>query len=258
MFWVGMSLSMSQSTQPSVCIVIPAHNRKNCTLHCLAGLKASGDLDQFSVLVVDDGSTDGTSEAVRQEYPQVTLLRGDGDLWWTGAITLGMQDAIAHGFNFVIWLNDDCRVSKNTIHELVSFSKKNHQSIVGCIGYESASPTSISFGGKIKVGRKYQLIEPLEQRVHKCDLLSGNLVCMPTALIRQIGYPDSDRTPHYGGDSLFLIRARQAGYSLFFDNRWPAINISTNNQSSTNPDHWLIGDRSTAEIIKLIDRKSVV
>ncbi len=247
-----MSPSILKSSQSLVCIIIPAHNRKRYTLKCLAGLNASDDLADFSVTVIDDGSADGTSEAIRQGYPQVRVLYGDGNLWWTGAIKIGMQDAITRGFTLIIWLNDDCLVGRNTISALVSFARKNNRSIVGATGYESDCPSKISFGGKVKVGKKYQLLEPSDQKVHECDLLSGNLVCMPTAVVRRIGYPDTDKTPHYGGDSLFLIRARQAGYSLFVDNRWPATNISTAEKSSTNPSDWLTGNISTVEITSLI------
>lgn len=243
---------ISQSNQSSACIVIPAHNRKSYTLRCLAKLKVAGDLEQFSVIVVDDGSTDGTSQAIGCEYPQLTLLRGDGHLWWTGAIKLGMQAAIAQDCDFIIWLNDDCLVGENTIGELVAFASENAQSIVGAVGYESNTTARLSFGGKVRTYKEYRWLECLEQEIYPCDLLSGNLVCMPAEVVSRIGYPDCKITPHYGGDSLYLIRARKAGYSLFCDSRWPAKNISTYEQPSTNPSGWLTGDQPIFNIVKLI------
>ena len=76
-------------------IIIPVHNRREFTLRCLASLHDQGILAAMQVIVVDDGSTDGTHEAVNAEFPQVILLPGDGNLFWTGAVTLGMSHAMA-------------------------------------------------------------------------------------------------------------------------------------------------------------------
>ncbi|MFP3345185.1 glycosyltransferase, partial [Halomonas sp. SIMBA_159] len=85
--------------------IIPVHNRKNITLKCLETLKQCGDLDRYYTIVVDDGSTDGTSEAITNLYPEVTILTGDGNLWWTGAIRKGMEYAYERGAEYFIWLN---------------------------------------------------------------------------------------------------------------------------------------------------------
>ena len=77
----------------NVYIIIPVHNRKEITLKCLDTLKQNGDLDKYYVIVIDDGSTDGTSEAIQSLYPDVIILTGDGNLWWTGAIKKGMEYA---------------------------------------------------------------------------------------------------------------------------------------------------------------------
>jgi GT2 family glycosyltransferase len=75
-----------QSPKQSIYIIIPVHNRKQITIACLENLNACDDLQKYHVIVVDDGSTDGTAEAIRSQYPIVEILTGDGNLWWTGAI----------------------------------------------------------------------------------------------------------------------------------------------------------------------------
>ena len=106
-------------------IIIPVHNRKEITLKCLDILQKNGDLDIYYVIVVDDGSTDGTSEAIQSLYPNITILVGDGNLWWTGAIKKGMEYAYDKGAEYFIWLNDDCLVAKESINNLIVFCKQD-------------------------------------------------------------------------------------------------------------------------------------
>jgi GT2 family glycosyltransferase len=70
----------------SIYIIIPVHNRKALTLACLENLRTNGDLQKYQVIVVDDGSSDRTAEEVAENYPEVNILKGNGNLWWTGAI----------------------------------------------------------------------------------------------------------------------------------------------------------------------------
>ena len=58
-------------------IVIPVYNRRDITRNCLLSLREQTHTD-FQVVVIDDGSTDGTSEMIQKEFPEVVLLMGDG------------------------------------------------------------------------------------------------------------------------------------------------------------------------------------
>ena len=210
---------MSLAVKEPVYIIIPVHNRKQITLKCLEHLDKSGDLQNYHIVVVDDGSTDGTTEAINSLYPDLTILPGDGNLWWTGAIKKGMEYAYEQGAEYFVWLNDDCLVSKKAIPDLVAFCRQSNLNIIGCQGYELDNYNQIAFGGKYKHWGDYQLTKFSENEINKCELLSGNLVVFPKTLIEKIGFPNPDILPHYGGDALFLIRARKAGFKIFIDTR---------------------------------------
>ena len=238
-------------SQLTICIIIPVHNRKNITLGCLANIKACKNSHQYQIIVIDDGSTDGTTTAINKLYPDVCVLTGDGNLWWTGAIAKGMQYAYLQGAEYFIWLNDDCRFENSTIDNLVDFCQSNPQTIIGCQGYEKEQPTVLSFGGKIKTWRGYKFIDILPGKTIPCDLLSGNLVCIPRLVIDKTGYPNRTIAPHYGGDSLYLIKANKAGFKIFVDSRSTVLNIS-NDESKLYPKNWLLAAGHPQRIFQLI------
>ena len=235
----------------SVYILIPVHNRKETTLQCLTTLQDLGALEQYSVVLVDDGSTDGTGAAVRQTFPNVHMLVGNGHMWWTGAIAAAMQYAYNMGAKHFIWLNDDCQITAKVLAGLISLCKHYPKSIVGCQGYSAYNSNQIVFGGKHKTWQGYRWLSVTKGQVAQCDLLSGNIVCIPREVVEQIGYPDTCNTPHYGGDSLYLIRAQKAGFQLWVDARYPVYDTATKT-AQLYPDQWLIAEGSAWWLLELV------
>jgi GT2 family glycosyltransferase len=241
---------MSTLSKKPVYIIIPVHDRKAITLSCLKALKQYGELERYHVVIVDDGSKDGTGTAIREQYPDVEILIGNGNLWWTGAIALGMQYAYEQGAEFFIWLNDDCQFAADTLNHLVDFGRSHPDSIIGCQGFEAGSDGAIAFGGKRKTWQGYRFLQAAIGQVVSCDLLSGNIVCIPRTVVETIGYPDPQLVPHYGGDSLFLIRAKKAGFPLFVDATTTVFNLP--GESALYPTHWLLQPGDPLKLLKLV------
>ena len=243
---------MNPACKEHVYIIIPVHNRKNITLNCLENLKQCGNLERYHTVVVDDGSTDGTSKAIEAQYPDVVILKGDGNLWWTGAIRKGMEYAYKQGAQYFIWLNDDCLVSDNAISDLVEFCRENTDAIIGCQGSIKKNINLIAFGGKIQNWTGEKLINCPQGKIMQCDLLSGNLVCIPKIAITKIGFPDAINLPHYGGDAFFIIRARKSGFKIFVDHRNEVVSVLKNGDSKVSPEHWLLREGKPLDILKLV------
>lgn len=197
-----------------VYIIIPVHNRKVTTLDCLRRLCQNGDLACYHVVVVDDGSTDGTADAIQALYPDVTILKGDGNLWWTGAIALGMQHAYAQGAEFLMWLNDDTLPTVGAIQQLLQACRDDPKKIASAQCYAAADLQTMTYSGKRKTGIRHTLVPCAIDQTIQCDTLPGNLVCIPRSVVDHIGLPPPARVPHYHGDSVYTWRAKQAGYTL--------------------------------------------
>jgi GT2 family glycosyltransferase len=221
-----------------VYIIIPVHNRKAITLQCLETLKNNGVLDKYNIVIVDDGSTDGTSQAITKQYPDVIILYGDGNLWWTGAIKKGMEYAYEKGGDYFIWLNDDCYPEKNTIEKLISLCVGNHHLVVGsqCLDPYRLCPT---YGGISIQKKRLESVSSSNCNLLECDALNGNLVCFHRQLIESIGYPDNVSFPHHLGDIVYTNKAKKNGYNLLINEN--ALSFCKNDHQ---PISWLWDNKS--------------
>jgi GT2 family glycosyltransferase len=199
---------------PSVYILIPVHNRKAVTLACLETLQRHGDLDRYQVVVIDDGSTDGTAEAIQARFPQVTVLKGDGNLWWTGAIVKGMEYAYEQGADYFIWLNDDTLPLAETLRKLVGHCAQSPKQLATAQCYADDALTQPTYGGQLKHSLSIELVATPQGQIRPCDCMSGNLVCLPRSVVEDIGYPPADRLPHCRADIVYTLAAKRAGYEL--------------------------------------------
>ena len=89
-------------------ILIPVYNRLHDTVRILECLSRQSFKD-FKVVVIDDGSSDGTGRVLQAKYPWVIKLEGDGNLWWTGAINKGVEYCLRTGkrADYVMTINND-------------------------------------------------------------------------------------------------------------------------------------------------------
>jgi GT2 family glycosyltransferase len=89
-------------------IVIPVHNRRETTLQALRSLsRIESDTFTFHVIIVDDGSTDGTTEVIRKQFPDVQIVIGDGTLHYAAGTNRGIVEALNSKPDYVLVANDD-------------------------------------------------------------------------------------------------------------------------------------------------------
>jgi len=204
--------------------LLAVHNRCELTLKSLENLfeqDGNGTLFDLTAIVVDDGSTDGTSAAIANKFPQVRLVRGDGSLFWCGGMCRAYEESADLKTDFYLLLNDDTFVYSDAIQRVLEAYKEKYtvkdagHIIVGSTC--APSTKELTYGGSERVSNwhpfRYNLVEPKDV-VQPCDTFNGNFVLIPKLVIEKIGFLDSHYT-HRIGDTDYGLTASEAGCKLW-------------------------------------------
>ena len=99
-----------------IAALLTCFNRKEKTRKCLESLFAVRP--NSDVYLVDDGSTDGTSELIAELFPNVHIIIGSGDLYWSRGMYTAWKEAIKEDYDYYLWLNDDVELRPFFLDEL--------------------------------------------------------------------------------------------------------------------------------------------
>jgi len=188
-----------------IAILITCHNRCKKTVDCLQSLYQCSLPQDYTldVFLVDDGSTDGTANAVKEKFSNVNIIEGNGNLYWNRGMHLAWSHASKNNYDFYLWLNDDTFLKESALATLLRDSgKKRNESII-CGICKSEVTGEISYGGYEKVTHK--IISPIGQP-QQCFFFNGNIVLVPKKVFDTVGNLDPI-FQHGFGDFDYGLRA---------------------------------------------------
>lgn len=197
--------------------LLTSYNRKAKTLSCLKSLYSQTGVENvvLSVYLVDDRSTDGTEDAVRKAYPDVHVLRGNGNLYWCGGMRLAWSEAMKYDYDYYLWLNDDTVLFNNALYTLLETSEQmRKQGKDGIIVGSCRDPQTgqHSYGGAIRKKSNAPVIP--SESPQPCDLMNGNIALIPKTVSKVIGDISPEFT-HNSGDNDYGLRAIQKGFEIW-------------------------------------------
>lgn len=207
-----------------IAVLLTCHNRVGLTRHCLSRLAGQVHYRPEHVFLVDDGSTDGTGEVVRREFPGVNVVEGDGSLFWNGGMRLAWDAAKSSGIDFdhYAWLNDDVDLYPDTFEmmlaDLASLGLEGKPVLIGAATVWDEHPEVITYGGQIRPDPERRplrlaLVKP-DGKPQRVDALSGNIVLVSRQAERVLGNLSS-KYVHIFGDNDYALRAARHGIPVY-------------------------------------------
>jgi len=210
------------NTWPRVAIIVLNWNGGDDTLACLESLTQL-DYPAFEVVVVDNGSTDGSVPAIRERFPGATVIENGENLGYTGGNNVGLYYALAQGTDYALLLNNDTEVSLDFLRLLVKGAEAD--AMVGIAGptiyYHDRPDVIWSAGGAIAwqrgrtwmVGLNERDTGQFGQEPREVAFVTGCALLAKRAVLEQAGMLD-ERFFAYYEETEWCVRAQRAGFKI--------------------------------------------
>ncbi len=203
---------------PLVSVVILNWNGLPYVITCLKSVLAS-DYPRFLVIVIDNGSTDGSDKAIEMQFPNVLLYKMENNLGYAAGNNIGIVESLNKGCDYILLLNNDTEVPPNMIYSVVSDMLQNPQAgVVGVKIYLLEEPDRFwAVGGVFRSNRLHTL--GINEHDHgqynnvKLDFVFGCGILVKSEVFEKIGLLDT-RFFFYYEDIDLCLRAKKAGFDV--------------------------------------------
>jgi len=207
---------------PLIGVLTVTWNRKQDVLECIESVLRSA-YPRLAVYVVDNASTDGSSQAIAEKYPDVHLIRSEENLGFAGGNNLGMARMLDDGADAVFLINDDAIVAEDALDCLVRGLQDpavgvlapkvlvhGEPGMIWSAGGRIDSKTGVSVQRRCGEPDRGQADEPAE-----VDYAVGCAMLVRADAVRRVGFMDPRYFMYYE-EADWCRRIRQAGYRILY------------------------------------------
>lgn len=209
-------------SKPAVSIIILNYNGREDTLACLRSMEHL-TYPNVQVIVVDNGSTDGSIEAIRVQHPRFKLIETGANLGFTGGNNVGIRHALEQGAEYIMLLNNDTVVAPDMLDVMVSVMEANSNiGVTGPMIYYYDQPETIwSAGGRIDwthgltgmIGIDEEDKAQFGIAPRPVDFVTGCAILARRPVWEKVGLLD-DKFFMYYEETEWCVRARRAGFEI--------------------------------------------
>ena len=225
------------TSSPLVFIVIVNWNGREVMLDCLESL-GKVSYSPLKIIVVDNGSTDGSVQAIRAQYPDVVVLEMHTNLLFAGGTNAGIRYGLEHGGDLFLLLNNDTTVDSEFLTAMVQRITSSPD--IGMVApkiYYHGDPNRIWFaGGSISFWTgtmKHTGIREIDRGQHDAvrviDYCTGCCILTSREVVEKTGMLDESYAI-YTEDADWSMRVRQSGYVIMLEPKarvWHKLSVST-------------------------------
>ena len=210
-------------------VIILSWNGMDYLEDCLSSV-LSQDYPDFEVIVVDNGSVDGSADFVAERYPQVRLIRNERNLGFSAGNSVGLRAATG---DVLVLLNQDTVVQTEWLSSLVKAISVNHN--VGIAGSKALYPdgTIQHAGGYVNergegkhYGYQQEDVGQFDQ-LRDVDYVTGAALAVTRQAFEAIGELDKGFAPAYYEDMDWCYRARRASFRVVYAPRAVLVHKET-------------------------------
>ena len=235
--------SPQPSADPLVFIILVNWNGRKVTMECLDSL-ARVDYAPCTVVVVDNGSSDGSADAIRTAHPGVHLLPLAENRRFAGGNNEGIRFALNHGAELLLLLNNDTTVAPDFLRILVDRMRSTERcGLVSPKIYYADPPDRLWYaGGRISYWTgtmRHTGIREIDRgqydTLRDIDYATGCCILTTADVIRAVGTLDESYFI-YAEDADWSVRIKNAGYRLVFEPRarvWHKLSVSAGGHLSS-------------------------
>lgn len=185
------------------------------TLRCIGSLYnqdiVKNEEVNLKIFLCDDGSTDGTVTSIKQSFPEVNIVLGNGNLFWAKGMNLAFSKAKSYKADFYLMVNDDVNFKENMLKSLLEayeHASNSNQDVAVVGSIQDAVTGEWTYGGK-KWNKKWfkdtkSKVYPVYPYVN-CDLANWNCFLLPESLSEKVGDIEN-RYAHAMADYDYSIR----------------------------------------------------
>ncbi|WP_291777390.1 glycosyltransferase family 2 protein [Cecembia sp.] len=213
---------MDSKTPFSVALIIINWNGFLLTKRCLLSLEKIL-YPKVQIIVVDNGSKDGSLEKLQKEFTTPYYLKNDKNLGFTGGNNLGIAYAMDKGFDYIVLLNNDTEVKPDFLEELLRVQQSHPKAglVQPLILFQDEPDKIWSAGGKYikplglaKTRGDRMEMKDYQLRNQLLDWATGCCLLIPRHVIQEVG-PLENSYFAYFEDVDWSLRIRAAGYRIY-------------------------------------------